>query len=258
MPAWTLGKITSDMPLRSWLTLSPGAVDVVKLIALAAMIIDHVNTVLMPVPRLELYALGRTAFPLFTLVWAMHVTRAPQRLQHRANRLWIWAMVTQPVFTLTFQGHVPWYALNILFVFASTTQLLAWQYRNGARGMLAGVVLMILLAWPLMPASYGVPGLVLALSLSTWLSDAPVAGKYILGFLSLLALLLLNGATHLLDNTLPALAFAIIPTLLLPLAAVRLATSVCPSGTPRFMPGPFFYQAYVGHLTLLLLVHSVL
>lgn len=222
----------------------------VKVIALAAMIIDHLNTVLMPVPRLELYALGRAAFPLFTLVWAMHVTRAPQQLQYRANRLWIWALATQPVFTLTFQGHIPWYALNILFVFASATQVLSWQQRAGQRGMLAGVGLMILLAWPLMPASYGVPGLVLALSLAIWLSDPCRERQY---YIPLFSLLLLNGATHLLDNTLTALAFAIIPTLFLPFTAVRLAMLVCPSEAPRFMPGTFFWLAYPGHLALLLI-----
>lgn len=258
MPAWTPGKTTTEMQMRSWLTLSPGAVDVLKLIALMAMLVDHVNTVLMPVPRLELYALGRVAFPLFTLVWAMHVTRSPQRLQHRANRLWIWAMMTQPVFTLTFQGHIPWYSLNILFVFASTTQLLAWHHRAGKRGVIAGVMMMALMAGPLMPASYGIPGLALALSLAIWFSDMPAPGKQNLGFLSLLAMLLLNGASHLLDNTLSALAFAVFPTLLLPMAAIRLATSVCPSDAPRFMPRTFFYLAYVGHLTLLLLFHSIL
>lgn len=258
MPVWTPGKTTSEIQIRSWLTLSPGAVDVVKVMALIAMIIDHINTVLMPVPRLELYALGRTAFPLFTLVWAMHVTRTPQRLQHRANRLWIWAMITQPVFTLTFQGHLPWYALNILFVFASVTQLLAWYHRAGRRGLIAGVALMALLAWPLMPASYGLPGLALALSLAIWFSGLPAASRPGLGYLSLLSLLLLNGASHLLDNTLSALVFAIMPTLLLPLAVIRLAILVCPTDAQRFMPGPFFYLAYVGHLILLLLVHSVL
>lgn len=258
MPAWIHPGTSSESQIRRWLTLSPGAVDVVKLIALITMLIDHVNTVLMPVPRLELYALGRTAFPLFTLIWAIHVTRTPQRLQHRANRLWIWATVTQPVFSLTFLGHVPWYALNILFVFASATQLLAWHNRKGQRGMVAGIVLMCILAWPLMPASYGIPGLVLALSLAVWLSDMSASVRLSLGCLSLLALLLLNGASHLMDNTLSVLTWAIFPTLLFPLAVIRLAVSVCPVGTPRFMPGMFFYLAYVGHLALLLLIQTVL
>jgi hypothetical protein len=61
----------------------------------------------------------------------MNVRRAPERLQVRANRLWIWAIITQPVFSLVFAGHQPWWALNILFVFAGVTQLLALKYRFG-------------------------------------------------------------------------------------------------------------------------------
>ncbi|WP_156566094.1 hypothetical protein [Metakosakonia massiliensis] len=95
-------------------------------------------------------------------------------------------------------------------------------------------------------------------SLAVWLSDFSTSPGIGLGYLSLLALLLLNGASHLLDNTLSALIYAILPTLFFPLGAIRLAVSVCPTGTPRFMPGRFFYLAYVGHLSLLLLIHTVI
>ena len=64
----------------------------------------------------------------------MNVQRTPERLQKRANRLWIWAIITQPVFSLAFLHHQPWWALNILFVFAGVTQLLALQYRHGRKG----------------------------------------------------------------------------------------------------------------------------
>lgn len=62
--------------MHRWLILSTGAVDMVKIMALLTMVIDHVNTVLMQVPQLELYPLGRVAFPLFTLIWAMHIRLA--------------------------------------------------------------------------------------------------------------------------------------------------------------------------------------
>jgi hypothetical protein len=54
----------------------------------------------------------------------MNVQRSPERLQVRANRLWIWAVITQPVFSLAFLDHQPWWAMSILFVFAGVTQLL--------------------------------------------------------------------------------------------------------------------------------------
>ncbi|EOC5728493.1 TraX family protein [Cronobacter turicensis] len=90
------------------------------------MLLDHFNTLFLSPLRPELYALGRAAFPLFSLIWAINVNRKPERLQFQANRLWLWAVVTQPVFMLAFRQLDPWYALNILFVFAGTTQLLAW------------------------------------------------------------------------------------------------------------------------------------
>ena len=132
--------------------LSPAALDMVKLLALLAMLIDHINTVFMTPAQPVMYALGRMAFPLFTLIWAMNVRRAPERLQVRANRLWIWAIITQPVFSLVFAGHQPWWALNILFVFAGVTQLLALQYRFGRKGSLAGALLLAIMIWPLSPA----------------------------------------------------------------------------------------------------------
>lgn len=128
--------------MHSWLTISPGAADRLKLTALVAMLADHTNTLLLTSPRPELYALGRLAFPLFVLIWARNVMLRPERLQIRANRMWLWAVVTQPAFSLAFRGHDPWYALNILFVFAGATQLLAWHHRYHLAGMMCGVLLL--------------------------------------------------------------------------------------------------------------------
>lgn len=153
--------------IRNASQLSPAALDMVKLLALLAMIIDHTNTVFLSPALPVMYALGRMAFPLFTLIWAMNVQRTPERLQKRANRLWIWAVITQPVFSLAFWHHQPWWALNILFVFAGVTQLLALQYRHGRKGMLAGYLLLVLMIWPLHPASYGLAGITLAISMAT-------------------------------------------------------------------------------------------
>ena len=105
-------------PLQTPGQISPAALDMVKVLALIAMLADHINTLFLTPGNLLLYAAGRMAFPLFTLIWAMNVQRTPERLQVRANRLWRWAVITQPVFSLAFAHHHPWWALNILFVFA--------------------------------------------------------------------------------------------------------------------------------------------
>ncbi|MDZ7320103.1 TraX family protein [Kosakonia sacchari] len=92
------------------------------------MLADHINTLLLTSARPELYAPGRMAFRLFVLIWARNVMLRPERLQLRANRMRLWAVVTQPAFSLAFRGYDSWYALNILFVFAGVTQLLAWHH----------------------------------------------------------------------------------------------------------------------------------
>ncbi|WP_373964401.1 TraX family protein [Kosakonia sacchari] len=247
----TMNGLTSG--IHRWLAISPGAADRLKLTALAAMLADHINTLLLTPARPELYALGRMAFPLFVLIWARNVLLQPERLQLRANRMWRWAVLTQPAFSLAFRGHDPWYALNILFVFAGVTQLLAWHHRHRLAGMAGGVLLLALMAWPLSVASYGVPGLVLALSLAIFLHSTSFRHRLTAGVASFTALLALNGQ-HLLDIPVTVAVLAILPTVLLPAAAVSMATSPAAGTENRFMPPSFFYVAYAGHLLVIGLV----
>lgn len=247
-------KISARIRRNTFLTLNPWGTDLVKVIALVAMVIDHTNTVLLSTPQLELYALGRAAFPLFALIWAMNVCRDPARLQLRARRLWMWAVATQPVFTLTFQGHVPWYALNILFVFAGVTQLLALCHNQGKRGALCGLVLLAVMVWPLTPASYGIPGLALSLSLALWYALPAGTQRNAAGITAVISLAMLNGITHLTDAPVAALVFAVIPTMLLPAVALNAVEKIQSGHTQRFMHRHFFYLAYAGHLLVLSLI----
>ena len=241
-------------PLQRPGQLSPGALDMVKVLALLAMLIDHVNTLLLTTPEPLMYAPGRMAFPLFTFIWAMNVQRTPERLQVRANRLWMWSAITQPVFSLAFAGHQPWWALNILFVFAGVTQLLALQYRYGQKGLVAGIVLLAALTWPLTPASYGLPGLLLATGMVAAIGGQTPAVQRTGAIVSVLALCCLNGISHLLSQPADTLLFAMLPTVVFPLMAVSLSIQLCPEGCPRFMPRHFFYIAYAGHLLALFIL----
>ncbi|WP_194208693.1 TraX family protein [Superficieibacter sp. 1612_C1] len=247
------------LPERNRLTpaLSPGALDVIKVTALLAMLADHINTVFLHPPVPELYMAGRMAFPLFVLVWAVNVNRTPERLQHRATRLWIWAAVTQPVFALAFRQHHPWWALNILFVFAGVTQLLALKHHAGIRGTIAGVMLLAAMVCPLRPASYGLPGILLALSLAIIFSGADRL-RLPAVIIALVSLSALNGITHIAARPAETLMFATLPTVLLPFVVLRAARQLMPAGSARFMPGGFFCAAYTGHLVLLGLMMSAL
>ncbi|EHC47235.1 IncF plasmid conjugative transfer pilin acetylase TraX [Salmonella enterica subsp. enterica serovar Inverness str. R8-3668] len=234
--------------------LNPAALDLVKLAALIAMFVDHANTLFLVRPEPLLYAFGRMAFPLFTLIWAMNVQRAPERLQKRANRLWVWAFITQPLFFLAFQHHQPWYALNILFVFAGVTQLLALNYRYGRKGILTGILLLCLMVWPLQPASYGLPGIILAIGL-VLVYSGQTHGMYRAGIIvSMLSLCSLNSVSQIMSQPADILLFATLPTFLLPMTVVSLAASLCSDECARFMPSRFFYFAYAGHLLVTIII----
>lgn len=240
--------------IRNASQLSPAALDMVKLLALLAMIIDHTNTVFLSPAWPVMYALGRMAFPLFTLIWAMNVQRTPERLQKRASRLWIWAVITQPMFSLAFCHHQPWWALNILFVFAGVTQLLALQYRHGRKGMLAGYLLLALMIWPLQPASYGLAGITLAISMATVSGSDTPGVQRLAAITAVLSQICLNGLSHLLDMPAETLLLATLPTLVFPLVVVSFCREICPEGRQRFMPRNFFYYAYAGHLGIIGLI----
>ncbi|MCK6880091.1 conjugal transfer protein TraX [Enterobacter bugandensis] len=236
---------------------NPAALDMIKLVAFLAMLLDHVNTVFLTPAQPVIYALGRMAFPLFTLIWAMNVQRSPERLQVRANRLWLWAVISQPVFSLAFLHHQPRWAMNILFVFASVTQLLALQYRFSKKGCLAGGLLIAVMIFPLQPASYGLAGITLAVSLSLVMGDTIPGMRRIAAFVAVLSLLCLNGVKYLLSMPAETLLLATLPTLVFPLIAVCLCMDFCPQGHQRFMPRNFFCFAYAGHLGLICLIKFV-
>lgn len=244
-------RMESDLIERKNLfNLSPGAIDIIKVVALIAMIIDHGNSLFLRTPRPEIYALGRMAFPLFTFIWALNVLKHPERLQHRANRMWMWALLTQPVFVLAFHAQYPWYALNILFVFAGVTQLLALMRGGKAGNSLIGLSVLVIMLPLLAPASYGPPGVLLAVTSAIYL--APDGEKYrpYAGIFAVCSLVCLNGITHLASQPAETLLIAVLPTVLFPLAVITLAQNYVPECTRRFMPPRFFYFAYAGHLLL--------
>lgn len=226
--------------------LNPGAVDLVKLLAMLAMLLDHFNTLFLSPLRPELYALGRAAFPLFSLIWAINVNRKPERLQFQANRLWLWAVVTQPVFMLAFRQLDPWYALNILFVFAGTTQLLAWHRQSGTCGLAAGTALLAVLAWPLSPASYGLQGEILTVGLAVIAGSASAQVRYCAGWAVFLSLVTLNGASHLATMPVATLVFATLPTCLFPLDGRDCRTAAHGGQTPALASGPVLLSGLCG------------
>ncbi|EPN4913082.1 MULTISPECIES: TraX family protein [Enterobacter] len=139
-------------------------------------------------------------------------------------------------------------------MFAGVTQLIALQYRYGRKRMLTGDLLLALMIWPLQPASYGLAGITLAISMIT-LSDSGITEVKRLAVASVvLSLICLNGLSHLLDLPAETLLLATLPTLAFPLAVVPFCRKICPEGRKRFMPRNFFYYASAGHLGIIGLI----
>ncbi|MEN5284416.1 MULTISPECIES: TraX family protein [Stenotrophomonas] len=96
-------------------TLSSGARESMKWLALLSMTGDHVAKVVFGgyVPVVSEF--GRIAFPLFALVMACNLAQPGADLGKSIRRLSAWGLVAQPLHMLAF-GH--WLPLNILLTFA--------------------------------------------------------------------------------------------------------------------------------------------
>lgn len=82
--------------------LAPLQRDVIKAVAFLVMTGDHIATAFhVGSPRLNLT--GRCAFPLFALMAGCNMAGRQIR-QAAVNRLWLMAVLAQPVFWLAFRG----------------------------------------------------------------------------------------------------------------------------------------------------------
>lgn len=86
-------------PLR----LASGAIEALKIIALAAMLGDHANTLFFSREVGWLFALGRLTFPIFCVVMAYHYVHHPVRLGSWLKRLLLFAVLTQPIYVWVMQ-----------------------------------------------------------------------------------------------------------------------------------------------------------
>lgn len=147
--------------------LAPLQRDIIKIVAFLAMTGDHIATAFhVGTPWLNLT--GRCAFPLFALMAGCNLAGRQIR-QAAVNRLWLMAVLAQPVFWLAFCGTGnQWWELNILFCFAVVMQAVCfWQRPDAIKGAITGTMLALYL--PFSTASYGWQGLVMLLAaVSVW------------------------------------------------------------------------------------------
>ncbi|HID8220408.1 TPA: TraX family protein [Serratia marcescens] len=230
--------------------------DGIKLLALLLMMGDHANAAL----HLNIDALmwlGRGAFPLFALVWGDNLAQRPVT-QRQATRLWLWALVTQPVY---WQAVAPDGGvlddMNILFLFAVMTQYLCLFERFYARGgfVWAGLGIVLLVTWVnhFAGGTFGWAGVFVMLA--SYLCYAPADETRQQGWLAeyrpavaltwCACVLLLNlggGSAPMLAGVLVSVVVLLVSIALRPLGTLR---------EKRLLPRQFFPLAYIAHLALL-------
>lgn len=242
---------------------SPFQIDLLKCIALIAMIVDHINDVILPKQEFILYSVGRLAMPLFIFIWAWNMANQSNRWASFARRQWIWAIIAQPFFSAAFYKDEPWYAANILFAFAVVSQVAcwikhyseggfkAWIHDHGVVKSFAWIAIMLTVIGSVRIASYGLTGIaLLTLTLMCFLT----AGKTSHVIISLwwIALILLNvSPSALIANPLAVLIFGILPCLFLPWLTLQIIDNDNSNRETRFMPRQAFYFLYSGHLGFL-------
>lgn len=112
-------RLTAAVPFG----LTPGAVELLKWIALASMVVDHANAYMFDSASVLAQAFGRLAFPLFGFVLAYNLARSePPRLAVAAQRLAVAGVVAQPFYAL--MVGTPW-RLNVMFTFLAALGIIA-------------------------------------------------------------------------------------------------------------------------------------
>ncbi|MDL4454906.1 type-F conjugative transfer system pilin acetylase TraX [Klebsiella michiganensis] len=231
--------VVTDNWLQRLLVWTPGQTDLIKTVALILMVADHTG-LLFGLDNDVLRLLGRGAFPLFGLVWAMNLARHPRIRQSSLNRLWVWAVVAQVGWILA--GLQP-YEGNILFAFAVSGQSLALMQQHGPR--VWPLSLGLVLAWlPFSDGSYGLAGIMMLLLACGVCMTARRTTRTGLACCLALVILALNAGDG---------AAMMMVGLVIPGVTLTVLSRTCRL-VARFWPREFFPLFYTVHLAALGLI----
>jgi len=151
----------------------PLQIDVLKAIACACMLVDHINTCLFDRASVLAYLVGRLAFPLFGLAFAL--TLNPHKALQTAKRLALAGAAVQPIYAIAFAntGFSPWWAGNILFSFAAVAYLVE-QAKNPTPAAIArSLIVIAAVALIQSPSSFGLAGIAWLYALHRFFNPQP-------------------------------------------------------------------------------------
>ena len=202
--------------------------DALKLLALVAMTLDHVDAAVFARQREPLMLIGRVAFPVFAFAAAFGAsrTRFPRRY---LRRLFICALVSQPFFYLSI-GAQWWYLNTVFTLLCGVAAVLLWRFGYGWLAPLARLAAAV--------GDYGPAGAAIVLAAAWMLSGSwgtRIAGVVVYALLS-----------PLLWPTVNQLLVAVPTAVLALMLWSRLGSRVRPSGARHV-----FYVYYPLHLAVL-------
>ena len=224
------------------LRISNTSLTTMKIIGIAAMLVDHFNTFVNPNYNQTLFEIGRIAFPLFALILGYNLARIPsEKMPKIMLRLLMFGIMATPVYIILGGGLQHWWPLNILFTLCLATTIvyllsLPTHNRWSALAPLAAILLFAVVGG-LVDYLWVGPALVIVV----WrlFSGISAVEKTILHIL----LLGLTGLLCVMNDSLATLfALPIIYLTILSCQGIRL---------PRMKW--FFYWFYPGHLIMLFL-----
>lgn len=227
--------------------LAGAPLDLVKMAAAAAMVVDHTNKILFGFTSVPCWYVGRLALPLFIFVLAMHLTRGAEPLPY-LQRLIVLAVVSQPAYALGFATNDPNTVFTLAVGMAIAVLLSARPRRVQHAAFAIGAVAVLTPALhPLSGLDFGIAGILFPAALLL----AITAPRHHLAWLLLFAFAL-N------DRPLLAVREEVAAFLIATLGcAAVIAAALWVRGRRRFLPGYAFYAFYPVHLLLLALLGAV-
>ena len=179
---------------------SSGALEALKLVALAAMVADHANKYALDKAYPAMEHVGRLAFPLFALVLAANLRWNTADARRYFMRLAGWGIASQAVYVWATEDT----QLNILLTLAVGVLLLL-AVEALRQEVTAGRVLWLLVALAAtLPCDYTVTGPLLVLVFYAWFAWPGLAT----GLLVIAGVAVLNRSTHFAPAALAALLVA--------------------------------------------------
>ncbi|MDP3455078.1 TraX family protein [Methyloversatilis sp.] len=215
-----------------------------KAIACVCMLVDHINTCLFDRASVLAYLVGRLAFPLFGLAFALTLNPDKAPLQ-TARRLAIAGAAIQPIYAIAFAntGFSPWWAGNILFSFAAVAYLVEQAKNPTPVAIARSLIVIAAVALIQSPSSFGLAGIVWLYALHRFFNSQPDSTAA-WPVAALVAFFMLNPGMPI-ANALIAAAIAAI------IAASQYARSRAPRHTTRH---PWSLAFYAGHLLAIVLI----